>query len=739
MRVQKEMISNKRSLALMYWIIGWSLIFFACDEGSHGRIETSIDMNPFDGGASEEAGEEGGEETSGTIIDLGGGAMTDRGLDNDRDMTLRIDELDQNFFPDAEVFLDARVPPPACEIEGEGATADPSLEQKKFALSMFHYNLEYVIGGLYYDDDSGERQYILGNESLAMGWDNDRLEDWIITETFDPILELYEAHPGWQVTIELQGYMLEVLAERHPGILDRFRRLTQSGQVEAVSFHYAAQLFLAFPKEDLVRSIRKTRDIFEAHCVPLSGVVFNQEGQAGPGRQRVLLEEGYNIGVFPKNLFRYAQGEVERWPYYLQEGGDLVVGPSGYDPNSGIDVVWTFFDDGELRAVREAINPYAAPLGGRDQGRLDEYEARIQGLVDQGYKVSSITSYVEHLKAQGVSQPQAPSLVDGTWQPPSTDSIHRWLGGRSQFFVGAEEDIRVRSGNMRARTAAAATQVLYEELQRRGLDTGTDWAARMDRLWRNVWHSQVSDFSGVNPWRGEVIYGLRLNRWLLNETGYLRALFMETLGWSLVEINLAERSVSEVENETIYESPEAVATPPLEVEVYTPGRAFESDWYWLGNAHYLLDLHISEQVEILDSNGEEIDGGELAVHFPRTGDLLEYCPGLIEDEIFQQPLSDFNLLMDHLYLPLTNGLIGLGEGWYVIKETRLNHVAGRITPEPTIDFIDRSIPSDQPTRWQFHLLQASPAEALELANQINIHPTLIYSVDAERSRSPQEL
>ena len=82
-------------------------------------------------------------------------------------------------------------------------------------MSLFHYNIEYVIGGLETVDESGETLVVGGFEDAA-GWDNDRVEDWIVTETLLPILEMYERHPSWGVTIELQAYMIEVMAERHP-------------------------------------------------------------------------------------------------------------------------------------------------------------------------------------------------------------------------------------------------------------------------------------------------------------------------------------------------------------------------------------------------------------------------------------------------------------------------------------------------------------------------------------------
>ena len=71
--------------------------------------------------------------------------------------------------------------------------------QTKFALSMFHFNVQYVAGGL--DDD----EYGPFCADLCEGWDNERVEDWIIRETFLPVLDFYLAHPQWKVTFEMQA------------------------------------------------------------------------------------------------------------------------------------------------------------------------------------------------------------------------------------------------------------------------------------------------------------------------------------------------------------------------------------------------------------------------------------------------------------------------------------------------------------------------------------------------------
>ena len=144
-----------------------------------------------------------------------------------------------------------------------------------YALALFHFNIQYVAGGLIGLFNEPLQPWMTGWEVSA-----EDLEDQIVTESFEPILDLYLSHPGWGVDIELQGYFIEVLAERHPQVLEKLRTLVLSGQGELVSFHYSDQLFIAYSREDLERSQAVNRDVFERYDIPLSGTVFCQEGQA---------------------------------------------------------------------------------------------------------------------------------------------------------------------------------------------------------------------------------------------------------------------------------------------------------------------------------------------------------------------------------------------------------------------------------------------------------------------------
>ena len=606
-------------------------------------------------------------------------------------------------------------------------TAQPDTSRKKFALSLFHFNLEYVIGGLEYIDAKGVSHLFTSNPNNA-GWSNDKVEDFIVRESFLPILQMYDKHPTWGVDLELQAYMIDVMAARHTDVLDLLRKLAQRGQVEIISFHYNDQLFLGFPREDLQRSIDATKATFAANCLPLSGVVFNQEGQAGEGRQKMLVDNGYSVGVYPKNLFYYVHHDVQNpWPYFSSEGGDLIVGGAGVDPASGIQVNWNFLDDGELRAAPEAsgqaLNPYFAPTASHDPARVAEFEQELADTEKQGFYMARIGDYVRHLKAENIEQKAVGALVDGTWQPGSTDSIHRWLGGRGLW--GADEnDFEVRKGNYEARTQVAAVQVLAEMAKGQGLVVpGLD--NRTAKLWKDLWRAEVSDCSGVNPWLAEVQWALDHNPVIIADARQLGTDLKAAMGWKNAHVDPVSRTA-------VDQPPQGAPNwqtvdAPIDVTVTVDGRTFKATWLQ-------IDKDKRWRLQIAFSPSDPTDdpfGREIGVTFPHNGDAIEYSPALLDDEVRKYAYAAFTFQTDHIWVPIPNGLIGLGliggKNWYVVKHARSENLAARIdVKKPIITFSDETVRLDLAPTWQFEVLQGPAKDALAVAKELNIAPTVDF-------------
>jgi hypothetical protein len=631
---------------------------------------------------------------------------------------------------------DASPTTPACEGPGGKPwveTTAPDVSRKKFALSLFHFNLEYVIGGL----DVNGKTFL--DKPINAGWTDAKVEDYIIEETFRPILELYDKHPGWGVDLELQGRFIDVMAERHPQVLDLLRKLAQRGQVELISFHMNDQLFLAFAREDLHRSIAAVRETFTKHCLPLSGVVFDQEGQAGEGRQKMLLDEGYTIGVFPKNLWEYVHlgsNAAGYWPLYSSEGGDLIVGAGGVQADSGLQLAWNFFDDGELRAVGKTsagpYNPYFAPEAPHDPTRIAEFEQELAAAEAQGYSLTRISDYVRHVKAEGITAKPAPPLLDGTWQAPSTDSIHRWLGGRGNVdaIFKVEQDNAVRSGNALASLKVRALQRIVDAAVAKGvLPKGID--PTLKTLWRELWRAQVSDCSGVNPWFGEVQFGLDTNAEVLAACQGLAG--ATSTGQGIAghpRVDLATGAVTAVDkflpppSGLEVEPATGPADPPLPVTVTTLDRKHAETWEGVGKDRWRLTVQIDKAS--CDPADCDPDVRVVNLTFPRKQDAIEYSPGLLEDQVRTYPFSVFSFSKGEAWLPLANGLLGLGDGWYVIKHVAQVHLAARVSTGPTFDFQDETLPADHSATWVFEVFHGSQADALKIATRLNISPVVWF-------------
>ena len=107
-----------------------------------------------------------------------GGGGTDAGADTGLDATMDAGaDATTDAAPDAEVDTG-----PACSpATGEEPAAG------RWALSLFHFNIQYVAGGL--------RGFMPGRLESHFDFDEAETEDLIIRESYLPLLDILEAHP----------------------------------------------------------------------------------------------------------------------------------------------------------------------------------------------------------------------------------------------------------------------------------------------------------------------------------------------------------------------------------------------------------------------------------------------------------------------------------------------------------------------------------------------------------------
>jgi hypothetical protein len=386
-------------------------------------------------------------------------------------------------------------PLPECPPPFEG----PAPMAGRWSLSMFHFNLQYVAGGT-----DGFAEIVFGSPEQAglLDYEEDDLEDRIIEESIVPLLGLLERNPDFALTFEIQGFAADVLRERHPDTLTRMQALVAAGQLELASIHWSDQFFLAFPVQDMDRSWALTAQSFEAAGLPLSPVVFTQEGQFGPGYAAWLARTRPGaIGVMPRNLVRFWQNDLDDAPLWNVRGLDVVLPRSISSAFVAKD--FNFFDDGELLATGDADPYFGMSFVHRPQA-VAEYERRLRCEADRGVRIGRVADYVAAVRGAGFTPVDMPPVLDGTWQPQSTRGPLQWMGRAGLWGKHERDDLVLRtcllaSHTLRALELAMGTLTPEE---------AAPYDLTRDEAQRALLLGQVSDARGINPWYGEVQYGL---------------------------------------------------------------------------------------------------------------------------------------------------------------------------------------------------------------------------------------
>lgn len=573
--------------------------------------------------------------------------------------------------------------------------ASAAKAQDKYALGIFHYNVQYVAGGTV-------GFHLLTDPSQAV--DNDAMEDQIIVESFKPVLDVYEKHAAWGVDIEMQGYMLDIIGERHPDVLAELRAMAKSGQIDVVSFHYSDQLFTAFPEQDWERSQALTAATFKKWDVPLSKSVFCQEGQAGMAMAAQMKAHGYQNMLWPKNLWSYQHDNFGATVQPLYRFGDVFLVPAGQgvhytDANNDIQVDWTYMDDGELLATG-SLGPYFTDAFKNKPAEMAAYEQKLSDLEAQGYTITTVDKYVAAL-SQKLTPPQPPPLLDGTWQPNSTDSEFKWLGGSGAWAsYGDERDNTVRTLNALAHRELAAAETAAKV-------AGLDARAELDSAWRLLFLGEVSDATGITPIRGEVEYGishsteaLRIARDVIRQAKAAKKA-------AAVVIDPRAGSMDAATEDDPMRGPGVAA--PIKLDIKPGDREVGEEWEKVADNHYRVAIHFGPGTY---TDVSVVFPGEQTDDFVTTLALDDTTP-----HTFHR--SDFTF--DEFNMALPTGLISLGKDQYLIKDQADVHLAAHFRLDTgDISFRDKTLSEDDSVTWVFHLFSGSAADAVALADAVNV-------------------
>lgn len=566
----------------------------------------------------------------------------------------------------------------------------------RITLGLFHFNVQWSAGDL-----ASYHRYV--------------------REALIPFLEVLRRNPWLRVSVEMAGSGLEFVSAFYPGAIRILKSLIFNGQIELISSLYTPNLWVAFPKEDLLRSIVLNRRCLQQLGLEASRTFFAQECLFGHGVAG--LTEFFDTAICKDDYLTHFY-DVEVQPMY-QLGDMLVVVASNHllnelsrrvfdEPSISLPYVapahlehlqyarrvnagrtfpgrtgcfgdlrweWVHCGDGNHVTTWRAPNDWKRCFA--DPPWIALVEWLFHEYLNAGMEFHTVSEFVRLLE----HYPPAPMPVpiEGGWDSGRSGGVYQWMGKHESEW---EQDDGILCYASRSRRQL----IRCEECL--GLHiSGTAGSEKISELlldgWRHQLFAEASDSLGWFPSAEEVAFAVQAAE-------QVRALCSSALALR-PEPDFGDRSI-------IYD----VKRIPTD-DVFLP--------HIVGGDHRVRSAEIEASCTVIDI-WMKASSPRVAVWFPLEGKRLVYCPSAQE----QDPVSvDLDTIRrPSIHLPLANGLIRLTESSYLIKDTAFVHVAAHIDrDEGTIEFASEGVSLGEEFVWRFYIYAGEIEDAVVFANMVN--------------------
>ncbi len=562
-------------------------------------------------------------------------------------------------------------------------------KQGKYAISMFHYNLQYVAGDY-------------------------KIENRIIKESFYPALKFFAKNPKYKVDFEIQGYAIEVLAEEYPEIFKLFKKLIDRGQIELVIAHYSDQFFIGYPALDLKKSIEISDKILAKYGLKRSKVFFGQEIQWTPAYASVL-KNTHNLVVTSSDPHRYYRGET--LPLVnVKYGEDEILALIGAGEKKLKNIEWTyaFLDDGEVfNSLDYRSDFYRVPE--QEAKSIAEYRR----LEKEGFEFVTMSELATIIKNDpDYKIPDYPFVPEGTWNM-SVCGPFMWMGRQRS---GIETDGITRALSYEVRGKVLAAEVLINKAETSGEDVAEmeEW---LEDAWKHLLLSEVSDASGWTPWLVEVQY-------TANEVATVENLLdkiFEKLKTSVLAdgkillVNTSDRQTEVVDAIPVQQLSDSY----LPIQYSVRADSYNAKIKEVAPGLFRFDIEAFRPVD-----------GAVEIAFNTAKDGLHYSAGAGEDIFVKIPVD----LKHNPAFTLSNGFIDLGTGYSLIKDCSVEHIAATWRqPEQKLVFREELNPKNPKMNMRFYVLKGEVGTALKFANRLNTSPSYFITFKNDKLIVEQQI
>lgn len=567
-------------------------------------------------------------------------------------------------------------------LESKNVNVKSFKDDKYFAVSYFHFNVQFIAG-------------------------DSQVEENILNNSIKPLIKFYYDNPEYKFSFEIQGYGIEIIAERYPETLKYMRELVNRGQMELIVTHYSDQFFLAYPLQDLEKSIELSDMVLEEHKLRKSNVFGTQEWQWSPYLPELMKKHGYDIFIGRDKMFRhYTSLSDNYWHYedtnlfttewdnhkvYLALDRGARIQDLELTPKNTMIYDWLHRGDGELVNTDGSDRDFEF-----NAGRQRHYEEMLEEYKENGYRSVTISELIYTAKEKGFDEKQLDQIPDSA----QGSNVYVWMG---EYRSDWEKDIEINTERYETRNMLLATEVLLDKLENAGVKVN-DQQKELIELWKDLIMAQVTDATGWEPRTVEVDYGDRLNRNVTKkcEEIYKQALREAGLDNERLLVDINNNDLIEEEDFYILEGEEVES--PVNFALNLTGYTTECHQY--SDELYLLSVTF---------NADSVD--EVGLRFNLTDNEVFYTPLGQKETMNLTEYRDNNT-----YLPLANGFIYIGNETSIIKVCMNRHMLCEVNMDDIV-FKEES-PTGEIT-YQFFIYTGEMKDGVKIAEQINVKPTIL--------------
>jgi len=520
--------------------------------------------------------------------------------------------------------------------------------------SFFHFNIQYRAG-------------------------RTEIGDNIIEEPYYKLLQMYDRHPTWNFSFELQAAMIERMMEKpeYEVILNLTRKLNQRGQLEIICGVYSSQLVHPYPQTAMQWEFKHTYKILEAANLTRSRVLLCQEGQMDLGFANIL-NSNWSTGI-DTLLVSWQQIQVFAPPGYQDPHAPVYVS-SNVVPGKQVNLLVydylprmeagymhsnAYLGDAEIAVEQED----AAVEFDVDEDRLRAFENQWSMLEREGCQFFTMEQWLRHCETAGAARSLDFYIPETHWAPVDYNSSHKWMGKNE----GSSDDGEMIANNRRGYFTVQATRTMYNYYRSQlSLSNRTVIKDLLESAEKFVLLAMVTDTTGLTPRGYERIYGeTNVHNAMINCSDAISIIISEIPGLnfsSTFQVDLRKKTVENNTGNFKHATLNGQLTRsdlPLSIETYTAPNI---------SAY-------APTISVTNYTFEGFDYKSLDVSFPGTWDWLSdqpselclklnvdasnivYCPSLTDslNLTVNMSRSDYLTHPVYVFLPLSNGLVFIPE------------------------------------------------------------------------------